>query len=171
MNASYSEAVKEAFALAGSGDVIVNTIELVCSGGLHEESIYLVSQLVDFKAKLAATDTVPTTFTAAPFEFKLPETSDSGRQELEIQIDNVDRSISDFVERCTTMNQHITIVYRAYLDSDRSQPQIEPPMQFDLAYITMDDFKVNARAVFGNFINEPFPTRNYSRHNFPALGS
>jgi len=167
MNSALEDAIKEAYACAPSNDVIIETLEIShpSVGG----SLYLVSQREEIMAKLETSETV--TFEPTGFKFTLPAAGENGRQDLELSIDNVDRRISEFINLAKDYpGQPVTVVYRPYLSSDLSAPQMSPPLTLTLRDISITVFQVSGRATFADLINLKFPSDYYTRKRFPGLG-
>ena len=166
MSASFTDALKEAYASAPSNIVILETIRLV-----HSVNGPLVSMVRDRTDHLMTLETnEQVLFEAVPFRFALPDKNDQGIQELSIAIDNVDKRVSDFIKDLRNTEGFITVEYRPYLSNDLTAPQMNPPLILTLTDISINVFEVTARATFADIINRPFPSELYTRARFPSLG-
>ena len=160
------DAIKEAYASAPSNEVILDTIELRHASIM--EPIYLVRNLEDVVLTLETSVTV--TFEGAAFRLSLPQSGENGLQELAIAVDNVDRRVSDFFSNAKNFQTPVECVYRPYLDSDHTQPQMNPPLVLYLSDAQVTLFEVTAKATFADILNKKFPSRLYTRAGFPSLG-
>jgi hypothetical protein len=167
MNSSLEEAIKEAYALAPSNEVVLETIELShpSVGG----SLYMIKQRESFDLTLETGQTV--TFEPVGFRFALPAAGENGRQDMRLSIDNVDRRISDFVNAAKNYLEPVKVVYRPYLSSDLSAPQMDPPLTLSLQDVTVTILSVAGRATFADILNRKFPQEYYTRKRFPSLGN
>lgn len=167
-NTSYQAAIKEAYALAPSDLVILDTI-ILSHPSLAGETIYMVNALQDYT--LTLTDGVTSQlFTARPFSFKLPPAGDKGIQELQIAFDNVDRSVSDFLNGAKDYRTPAKILYCPYLSTDLTTPQLDPPLELNLTDVKVTAHKATGRATFADLINKKHPRELYTRGRFPSLG-
>lgn len=165
-DATILEAMKEAYACAPSNDVILETIEI-----RHESiegSIYLVRNREDVSLTLETAETV--LFEGAGFRLAKPKSGENGLQELSISVDNVDRRVSNFFNNAKNFQTPVECVYRPYLDSDHSTPQMDPPLVLYLSDAQITLFEVTAKATFADVINKKFPSKIYTRAGFPSLG-
>lgn len=164
---SLTAAIKEAYASAPSDEVILETIALVHSA--LAAPVYLVRDRVDLIADLETSETV--TFKASSFRLTKPPAGDNGIAPLSLSIDNVDRSITDFVNTVKKSTEPVQVYYRAYLASDLTQPQTNPPLVLSLSDISLNVFEASGRATFADIVNKKAPSEYYTRSRFPSLGS
>lgn len=166
MSEAYREALREAFASAPSGGVIINTLEL--SHPSLDEALFLVQDYTSHTCTLedGITNQV---FQPAPFRFTLPATGQNGLQELNIAIDNVDRQVSDFLEAIGSNPEPVMVRYRAYLNSDKTQPQNGVPLTLYLSDIKVNQVECVGRASFADIINRQFLSILYTGSKFPGL--
>ena len=165
-NSNITEALKEAYALAPSDIVVIETLEFVhalfstiriCNDG--QDHIFT---LEDLSTPL---------FVAAPFAFKLPTSDDTGIKELQLTIDNLDERISDIIDTVKQSIIPIVVKYRVYLSSDATTPQTDPPIQLEVREISLSGPSAIVRAVFVDLTNKKFLTELYTRDRFPTLGA
>lgn len=167
-NDAYSAAIKEAYASAPTDLVIIDTLE-ISHPDLPGESIWLSKSLVDYTLTLEDGVTNQL-FSATAFEFKLPAAGENGLQELNIVIDNVDRRISEFMDTVKNSKEPVKLIYRPYLSTDLTAPQMDPPLSLNITDVKADVFKVTARATFADLLNKKHPLQMYTRARFPSLG-
>lgn len=168
-NAALTAALKEAYARAPSNVVYLNTLEIA-----HPSvaSKYIVRDRKDWNLTLEGGGGVKT-FKACPFRFSLPASGDNGIQNLNIAIDNVDREISDFINTVKESVNPVSVIYRPYLSTDTTTPQMNPPLVLTLGNIVITAVQITGRASFADIINKPFPhpSEIYTRERFPSLGN
>ena len=99
-----------------------------------------------------------------------PISGDNGLQELTVSVDNVDREASDYLDSVKTTGVPVQVTYRPYLNSVRTEPQMDPPLVLFLGDAKITVFEVTGRASFADLINKKFPTQLYTRSRFPSLG-
>jgi predicted nucleotide-binding protein (sugar kinase/HSP70/actin superfamily) len=165
-NTSYTEVIKEAYALAPQGEMNLHTLEL--SHPDLVEVIYLVLDRASHTLKVEGG--ASKLFEACPFRFNLPQMNDNGLQELTVAIDNIDQRISDFLEAVKESNTAVTMIYRPYLLSDPDTPQALP-LELALTDISVDDIQATGKATFADLVNKAFLTMVYGRDRFPGLGN
>lgn len=166
-----SEAIKEAYASAPSDEVIYHTLEIWHPN--FTQPIYVVRDFQDLNATKEATAArdagTEVTFVGFAFDFIPPETDRGGIPQCVVEIDNVSREILANIEAAMGSTETITVIYRAYLSSDLSGPENDPPLELTIHSITADPFKVRAVAGFGSLANVKFPRLEYSSEVFPGL--
>lgn len=112
------------------------------------------------------------TFVGYAFDFTKPELSFGGVPQVQITIDNVDRSIVGALEQAVSAGPTpITCVYREYLSTDLSGPQNNPPLTLTISAVKADVFTVTATASFPDLNNRRFPTQEYDTEIYPGLAS
>lgn len=166
MSEAWNSALKEAFASAPVGVVIINTLEL--SHPALESALFLVQDYAPHTCTLedGVTNQV---FQPAPFRFTLPATGQNGLQELNIAIDNVDQQVSDFLEAIGSNPEPVLVRYRAYLSTDKTQPQNGVPLTLYMSDVRVNQVEVVGRASFADIINRPFLSTIYTGGKFPGL--
>ena len=162
---SYSDAIKEAFASCPTDKVPLDTLEIRQTG--VQDTIWIVRA----RESLTALDEngVSRTFRPCGFQFALPAENEDGFRSLTIAIDNIGREISDFINIAKAAEVPVEVVYRPYLSTDLTQPQMNPPLVLYLTDITVSAQQVQGRATFMNLTNKNFPLELYTRSRFPYL--
>jgi len=166
MNPSLQDAIKEAFAIAPSNRVILNTLEIRQTG--VQDSIYIVQSRRSITA--FDEDAVERVFEPVGFQFSLPPSNEEGFQSLNIAIDNVGRRAVDFVTTAMGYSVPIKIIYRPYVSDDLSAPQMDPPLVLFLKDVRITAVQITGRATFMDIVNKKFPAELYTRTRFPSLG-
>lgn len=165
-NPSLQDAIKEAYAIAPSNKVILDTLEIRQTG--VQAPIYIVRS----KRKIIALDedAVSRTFLPVGFQFALPPENEEGFRSLNISIDNIGRQVSDFVNAAISQRVPVEVIYRPYLSDDLTRPQMIPPLVLFLRDIQITTEQVTGKATFMDIVNRKFPTELYTRARFPSLG-
>lgn len=166
MNDLLSQAIKEAYAIGGASVQSYDTLEIRHPS--QPTSIFIVKALHSITANLE--DGAKVTFEAVGFNIRLPSSTSSGAQFLDIAIDNVDNRVGAFIEQTKASRDSVVIVYRPYLASDLSTPQMIPPLQLYLRAVKVRPEVITARASFVEVVNKRFPSEDYNRQRFPSLG-
>ena len=166
------QAIKEAYAVAPSQSLILSTLEFRHPSFTVPIRVVLdhvdLSATLELGAPLNPGETV--NFIAGAFTFSLPEVSDTAGPEMTISIDNVTSEIEENIAAANLGTGSIEVTYRAYLDSDLTGPQNDPPLHMEVKTIKATDTTVEARCTFGNFANRRFPREIYNTARFPSLG-
>ena len=108
-------------------------------------------------------------FFAVAFELDLPEGSSSPSPELVLTIDNASLEISDALFRAANSPHSVEIIYRPYLSTDISGPQMIPPLSFQLTHAPAQNGVISARATMLNLGNLTFPNKRYTYKFSPRL--
>lgn len=166
MNTAFSEALKEAFACAPATTVTLHTLEIRQTG--VQDPIYLAQARNGFVA--TDEDGQDHYFEACGFQFSLPPSNEEGFQSLNVAIDNIGRRVSTFVETAAANDTPIEMIYRPYLSTDLSTPQMTPPLTLYLRDVKVNSMQVTGRATFMDITNKKFPSELYNRSRFPTLG-
>jgi hypothetical protein len=61
------------------------------------------------------------------------------------------------------------VIYRAFLSSDLSGPENDPPLTLTIKSISADVFRIRAVAGFDDLANRRFPALEYEASTFPGL--
>ena len=170
-NDALTEALKEAYASAPTDEVILSTLEIWHPS--FTEPIRVVCDTQDFSAFLEATAPrdagSEVTFIGLPFDFSLPDIDDQSLGQLIISIDNVTAEITKNVELAMQSPEKIQAIYRPYLSTDTSGPQMNPPFYMYIKTISVTMFRIEAKAGFQDMLNRKFPGVVYTLEDFPGL--
>lgn len=165
MNPALTDAIKEAYAIAPTTKVIIETLEIRQAG---MDSIYLAQSRTGITARDENGD--EHFFEPSGFQMSLPPSNEEGFQSLDIAIDNIGRRVSDFVQAASEVESVVEVVYRPYLSDDLSQPQMDPPLLLYLKDVKITAAQCTGRATFMDLVNKKFPSELYTRDRFPNLG-
>jgi hypothetical protein len=171
MDATLSEAIKEAYASAPSDEVIYHTLEIWHAN--FTTPIYVVRDFADLNATIEAgaarNASTEVTFVGFAFDIVPPEVDSAGVPQGVLEIDNVSREILANIEAAMGSTSAISVIYRAYLSSDLAAPENNPPYELQIMSITADPFKVRATFGWPSLANVKFPRVDYDAETFPGL--
>lgn len=115
-------------------------------------------------------DGVTVTFEPCAFRLVLPSTGGEGLQSIRVSIDNVDQRITQFLNSVKGLEAPVLLTYRPFLVSDRTKPQIDPPLKLTLTDVQVTATEVVGAARFADVVNSRFLTQRYTRERFRSLG-
>lgn len=166
MSNNLTDAIKEAYIVAPSNDVVLETLQFIHPS--LAEDIFLVLNREDLVLQIEGA--VSKTFIGTAFRFTLPAAGDNGIQELTLTMDNVDRRITDFINTVKASAEPVVVKYRPYLSSDYNTPQMDPPLTLNLTGIRLTLLEATGKATFVDIVNRKAPSELYTRARFPSLG-
>lgn len=108
-------------------------------------------------------------FVAAAIKFQRPDVEEGQLPQIKLELDNVDRAIVQYIELAQGQPAPIEILYRPYLLSDPSAPQMDPPLMMEVVAIEANVFTVSLSASMADVFNFPFPQTVYTPDRFPGL--
>jgi hypothetical protein len=117
-----SEAVKEAYASAPVDEIIYHTLEI------NHPDFTAPIRVVRDRIELVATTENAESVTFVPFAFDVvpPDVQSQQMPICKVEMDNVGRELMSQLEAAYTSNEMITMIYRQYLESDKTAPQNNP---------------------------------------------
>jgi len=164
-------AIREAYACAPVDSVIYHTLEIRHSS--FATPIRVVRDFASLDATLEADAPqdggTEVTFLGYAFDIVPPEVSTGGTPQLVIEIDNVSREILANIELAMAGTSLIEVTYRAYLSSDLSGPQNDPPLTLTIFSISASPMRIRAVAGYADVVNKRFPAEEYTAETFPGL--
>jgi hypothetical protein len=107
-------------------------------------------------------------YKALPFDVSLPDRSIRGNQELQFQLDNITGEALKYLNDALDAGDKIKVVYRVYLDSDKSVPA-EQPIFMTATSMSADYKSVQVIADFHDFLNKAWPSVRYTAEFAPGL--
>jgi hypothetical protein len=155
-----------AYGNADHFDTLVTFLTTISTSNL--EVLYLVKDRKAWSLRLETGGYK--TFEPVGFRFELPKTAIAGTQDLNIEIDNTDRRIMEFIKTVKDTRVPISVIYRPYLSSDVTQPQWNPPIKLTLRKVSVTAQVVSGQASFLDVGRKAFPSKNYTRKEFTNLG-
>jgi hypothetical protein len=119
----------------------------------------------------ATEETPPRSFTAQPLGFTVDVTADnvSTEQRVQIRMDNVNGLVAHQLRALTDadLQDPVQVTYRAYLDTDRSGPAIDP-LTLYVTSATMSRLTVECEAT-ADYLPNVASGHRYTIENFPVL--
>lgn len=108
-------------------------------------------------------------FEPYPFRASLAGTGESGNQDVEIAISNVERTPVDEIERASEdPTQQIQMVYRIWVDGKTEAPGYVVD-GLSISEVSITDTEIVTRASASDMLNRSFPTVLYTPAKFPGL--
>ena len=161
----YSDAIKEAYAMAPVDSVTYETLEIQHA---LDPSIYLVAANEDKQLRLE--DNTLVTFKYAPFTLKLPKSGSGGDFSMSLTMFNYQNVVSNYLQTVKGTGRRIKAIYRPYLSTDTTKmPQLNPPMTLYLTNININKLNVTATASFSDVVNKKVPTKRYDPNIYTSL--
>lgn len=172
-----SEALKEAYASAPSDVILLHTLELRHPSFVDENSKPTAIRVVRDNVNHICTleDTAPldagkeVEFIAMGFDLELPPVEAIPVPEITLTLDNVSTEIIQYLDKAVESQDMIEMTYRPYLSTDKSCPQMNPPITLVITEITADISKISATARMMDIGNKSFPAENYTVKKYPGL--
>lgn len=174
---SVSEALAEAYALAPADDQILHTMEIRHPAFVDDDgspdSIWVVADNRDWALTIEPDAPVKggqsVIHQKMAFNFTLAPIQPGATPEIEVRIDGVGRIVAEQLDLAVADGSPIVMVYRPFLASDTTQPQMDPPPAFTLSEVSVTVITVRARARTGVDLRVAFPRRLYTAREFPGL--
>ncbi len=138
--ASYEEAYKEAVTLARPDTKVLDTFQFT-----HPSLVTSISLVNDWQDRVCTLETgEQVTFTRCGFRFKPPASGQQGVQTMDIALDNVGMPVENFINSVKDKRESVIVVYRPYLLTDLTTPQMNPPLRLFLSDISITDIEVTS---------------------------
>lgn len=150
---------------ANSGtDVIIRTLELVCSGWDHPVCI-----CTGFEDVTAVTEDHRTiTFIGANIDIALAAKNNKGNQTLAFAVDNTTGEVSQKVDYATESRNRVFATYRTYTNGNLSAPA-EKPYKLSVLSGTIQGVEAQIQTGYFNMIGVAWPRALYTVLRFPGL--
>lgn len=169
---SWEEAAREAMINAEEDQIILATIEL--RHPLISAPVRLVCAYTNYSFKLE--DDAPVDpgqvveFIACPFEFDWPAMVEGKAPSLTLNISNVSRMLTGYLEAAIQSLDPIQLTVRPYLESaPLDGPAMNPVIHMQMDEVLVDDNRVRGEASMEDIHNAPFPRNVYTPDRFPGL--
>lgn len=108
-------------------------------------------------------------FIGLPFGIRMPARDSNGRQDLSIEVDNVDRQIMEEIDLAARdYSTHIQVTFREYT-SDYLDAPAANPITLAITDVEISAKSVNLTATRADILNRVFPALLYKTHYFPGL--
>lgn len=149
---------------ASGGDVIINTVELACPA--WTSSIFICNGFENHVC--IDEDAREITFIAAGIAIALPKKNNSGAQTLTFAIDNITGEAQGLIDLALESEERVTLIYRAFLASDKSVPA-DTPYRMTVLSGEMQGTVVQLQAGFFDLLNTAWPRDKYTAAFAPGL--
>lgn len=161
-----STELQELYASAGD-DVLLHTLSF--NHPTWTSEFFIVRDWQDFTANLENSGP-STVFQKFAFSVQGPNKNEQGNQVLQIEVDSVSQELITLLETANadTNNNPIEVTYRAYLASDTTGPQNEPPLKLWLRKVRVTNTKISGQAELISLENRKFPNVTYG-NTFQSL--
>jgi len=171
------QALAEAYASANVTEIVMDTIELHHPKFVDEfgrrTAVRMVRSFEDFRARLEGTAPMNpneyVTFYAIPFEMTQAGFKEGDVPTMQLTIANVSREITRYLELAIADRSNIQMIYRPYLESDPTEPQLLPVINMTITSAEASNMQVTASATLSDVHNWPFPAVKYLPSTFPGL--
>lgn len=160
-----SASLKKYYASAPAGVFVFQTLEL------SHPQFTTTHFITNNPEKVTATDEGGTAraYISLPFGIRMPTKNASGRQELQIEIDNVDQQILMELERAAAdFDTPISVTFREYTSDSLAAPASNP-ITLVATDIEATEASVVMTATRADVLNRVFPSLFYTLDRFPGL--
>jgi hypothetical protein len=185
--ADWEEAIKEAYAAAPSGQVILSTLELnhitmavpvrlVRDKGVYQEDASELAgkdiwgHLLTLEADAPSNPSEEVLFQSVMFRFSLASQTDARISGMDIAIDNATKIISSYLDEAVTERSPMTAIYREFLTDQMDTPSMMI-RNLTIQRVVSNNNTVRATAEFKDLVNKKFPNKVYRPEEFLGLMS
>lgn len=176
--ATMEQALAEAYASNPIDEIVYDTLELHHPAFIDDfgnpTAVRVVQAYENLRAYLE--DDAPLNpgeeveFVGLAFSFSKPGFDDDGGvPSLKFTISNVSREITKYLEQAIVQTDSIVIMWRQYLSSDLSGPQMLPVVRMELTSVEASVMSITGTATLATVHNFPFPSKQYTPDDFPGL--
>ena len=177
MTTTLSEALEEAYASNPSDVVILDTLELIHPDFKDENgkqtAVRVVRDNINLRAVLEENAPLDggqeVEFIALGFDLEFPPVNTTPVPEITVTLDNVGREIIKYLDMASSSQDMIKMIYRPYLSTDLTAPQMIPPLTLVLSDVQANITKITAKARMMDIGNRSFPNENYTSKHFAGL--
>ncbi|HAG52434.1 MAG TPA: hypothetical protein DCL21_01470 [Alphaproteobacteria bacterium] len=174
--ATYSEALKEAYASVPTDTIVYSTLEIRHPHFSDEEgnpmSIYLVRDCADLEATIEQGHPIDSgklvTFKSCPFGMPKLSKEPGVIPQVKITIDNISGDINKHLEMAVSEEIPIKVIYREYINKDLTEPSTVP-LVFEIKDTDVNPFIVVFTCKSHVFTDVAVPSVEYTSKNFPNL--
>lgn len=174
---SLSEAAAEAYAIAPTQRVMLDTLELLHSSFVDDEgnpdSVRVVCNSESITATIEAGAPMhagaAVEFVGVVFGMELPEESDKAEApSFKFWVDGVSNQISEQIEAASETFEPVLVIHRTYASDDLTGPSQLPVLTLEIVDVDVTENRVTATALFGDSVNRRFPASVYDER-YPGL--
>ncbi len=175
MPVTWDEAWAEAEASCIVDQQIFETIELQHPAFVEGETAIPLRFVLDVEPRMLGIEDGATfnagetvEFMPIAFEASTPDFAEAQVPECKVVVDNVGRDLMPHLEAAVQVRADLVVILRRYLEDDMSGP-FYGPVQFMIRQVRVTGSRVEGRARLEDLTNMKFPSRTYTRSQFPAL--
>lgn len=154
--------LKTVYASAPEDELILITLEL----RLSEDHVLRAVQ--GFENQMLGIDGVYHEFTAAAISVALPSSNTSGQQSLRFSIGGINNIVQRYVDEALESSTPITLIYREYLESDKSAPARQPYIMA-MSGIQLEGDEAQFEASYWDILNYAWPRQRYTEETAPGI--
>lgn len=154
--------LKVIYASAPTDEVIIPSIEIQVPG---IESIRICH---GFEDQQLGVDGVFYTFEAGALSVALPAQNTTGQQTLTFGVSNVNSVAQRYVDQALEADEHVFLIYREYLESDKSAPA-RPPYRMVVNGGQFEGSEAQFEASYYDLLNTAWPRERYTAQNAPGI--
>lgn len=154
--------LKTVYASAPDDELILITLEI----RLSPTDVVRVVQ--GFENHMLGVDGVYQEFTAAAISVALPSSNTSGQQTLRFSIGGINSLIQRHVDAALESSTPITLIYREYLESDKSAPARQPYIM-TISGIQLEGDEAQLEASYWDILNYSWPRQRYTEETAPGI--
>lgn len=152
-------AIQEAYATAPE-IVVYHCLEF--QHPLFAQSIRVVQGFEDITAQGVL-------WQAMPFDLKPPDIHDQGPPMMTITLDNVSGAVVRAIESIIDSEEPVIVTYRAFLETDLTQPANGAGISLALTAIVATASQVTGTCTLAPMSNMRWPTKIYTDDEYPGL--
>lgn len=150
------------YASAPAGEVIIATLEIVVPG-------HPPIRICDgYENHMLGVDGQMTHFEAGSLQVALPARNTTGQQTLSFGVANVNGIAQRYVDDALEAGEQVKLVYRAYLESDKSAPA-ERPRTMTLNGGQFQRGEAVFEAGYYDLLNAAWPRERYTAETAPGI--
>lgn len=154
--------LKTVYASAPDDELILITLELRLSAD------HVLRVVQGFENQTLAVDGVYHEFTAAAISVALPSSNTSGQQSLRFSIGGINNIVQRYVDEALENKTPITLIYREYLESDKSAPARQPYVMV-MSGIQLEGDEAQFEASYWDILNYAWPRQRYTEETAPGI--
>lgn len=183
----WDEAIAEAYVSAAPEDVVLSTLELRHPSFVNELGEVTPVRIVRDPGELLSSedfeiygfmctleDDAPVNpgeevlFQSCMFNFSFPEQTQTKLPDINLEIANVTRLVSQYLDNAVEGRDVVQVTYREFIYTDRSSPKIVFT-GLTMTRVKSTIFKVTGTAGFRDLINKSFPRKIYRPEDYRGL--
>lgn len=154
--------LKTVYASAPDDELILITLELRLSAD------HVLRVVQGFENQMLGVDGVYHEFTAAAISVALPSSNTSGQQSLRFSIGGINNIVQRYVDEALENKTPITLIYREYLESDKSAPARQPYVMV-MSGIQLEGDEAQFEASYWDILNYAWPRQRYTEETAPGI--